>query len=99
MSKSDIDVEILVVWLLNYFFTSPRLTYDCQAPPSTPFDVAIGPMSTEEGAPNVVSIRTVKSDVVVGVPEDVAKRLDTEEEGWRISGKYAVISLSEAKKQ
>jgi hypothetical protein len=36
-------------------------------------------------------LRTVKSDVVVGVPQDVADRLDKEEPGWRISGAYNVV--------
>lgn len=75
-----------------------KLTYDCQAPSQTPFDVAIGPMSSEEGAPPVVSIRTIKSDVVVGVSEEVTKKLDKDEEGWRISGRYAFIGLSEGTK-
>lgn len=37
------------------------------------------------------SLRTVKSDVVVGLGEsggEIAKRLDAEEPGWKISGKY-----------
>ncbi|PWN42868.1 DUF89-domain-containing protein [Ceraceosorus guamensis] len=72
-----------------------KLTYDCQAPSQTPFDIAIGPLASEDGAPPVVSLRTVKSDVVVGVDEATAARLDKEEPGWRISGKYAVVLLSE----
>ncbi|KAL7336712.1 hypothetical protein BJY59DRAFT_761782 [Rhodotorula toruloides] len=75
-----------------------KLSYDCAAPSSTPFDVAIGPLATESGAPPVLSLRTVKSDVVVGVPQDVADRLDKEEPGWRISGKYAVVLFSEGHK-
>jgi ABC-type amino acid transport substrate-binding protein len=57
--------------------------------------MAIGPLANDEGAPPVVSLRTVKSDVVVGVDIDVAEKLDKEEPGWRISGKYAVVLLSE----
>ena len=34
-------------------------------------------------------------DVVVGVPLQVSERLDAEEPGWRISGKYAVVLLSD----
>jgi Damage-control phosphatase ARMT1-like domain len=41
-----------------------KLTYDCAAPASTPFDVAIGPMASSAGAPRVCSLRTIK----VGVP-------------------------------
>ena len=72
-----------------------KLTYDCQAPTSTPFAQAIGPMAQEPGAPPVASLRTIKSDVVVGVPLQVSERLNAEEPGWRISGKYAVVLLSD----
>ena len=68
-----------------------KLTYDCTAPASTSFETAIGPMASKAGAPKVCSLRTIKSDVVVGLGDDgdnIAKRLDTEEPGWKISGKY-----------
>ena len=45
-------------------------------------------------------MRTIKSDVVVGLGPDgdkLAERLDKEEEGWKISGKYAVVLLSEGR--
>jgi hypothetical protein len=71
-----------------------KLTYDCHAPVATPFDVAIGPLASEAGAPPVASLRTIKSDVVVGITEADAARLDKEEPGWKISGKYAVVLLS-----
>jgi hypothetical protein len=68
-----------------------KLTYDCAAPASTPFDVAIGPMASTAGAPKVASLRTIKSDVVVGLGDDgdtIAEKLDDAEPGWKISGKY-----------
>ena len=66
-----------------------KLTYDCAAPASTPFSEAIGPMASAPGAPKVCSLRTIKSDVFVGLESDeVAERLDKEEPGWKISGKY-----------
>ncbi|KAF9785559.1 hypothetical protein BJ322DRAFT_1063855 [Thelephora terrestris] len=77
-----------------------KLTYDCAAPASTPFEKAIGPMASKDGAPKVCSLRTIKSDVVVGLGEGgdgTAKRLDKEEPGWKISGKYAVVLLSPGK--
>ena len=67
------------------------MTYDCAAPPSTEFEIAIGPMASAAGAPKICSMRTIKSDVVVGLGTDgdeLAERLDKEEEGWKISGKY-----------
>ncbi|KAK1234877.1 Hairy/enhancer-of-split with YRPW motif protein 2 [Marasmius sp. AFHP31] len=77
-----------------------KLTYDCHAPASTPFDIAIGPMASSAGAPRVASLRTVKSDVVVGLGDEgdeLAEKLDKEEPGWKISGKYAVVLLSEGR--
>jgi hypothetical protein len=77
-----------------------KLTYDCAAPASTPFDVAIGSMASSSGAPKVCSLRTIKSDVVVGLGDggdEIAEKLDKEEPGWKISGKYAVVLLSEGR--
>jgi hypothetical protein len=72
-----------------------KLTYDCAAPASTPFDIAIGPMASAAGAPKVCSLRTIKSDVVVGLESDeMAEKLDKEEPGWKISGKYVSPSFS-----
>lgn len=48
-------------------------------------------MASAAGAPKVCSMRTIKSDVVVGLGEDgndIASKLDREEDGWKISGKY-----------
>lgn len=68
-----------------------KLTYDCAAPASTPFEEAIGPMGRKAGAPKLCSLRTIKSDVVVGLGsggDEKAKKLDEDEPGWKISGKY-----------
>jgi damage-control phosphatase, subfamily III len=35
----------------------------------------------------ILSLRTLKADVVVGVTEDRAKALDAEDPKWRINGK------------
>jgi hypothetical protein len=88
LSRSDL---VLFKGDLNH----RKLTYDCAAPASTPFEQAIGPMSNASGAPNIVSLRTIKSDVVVGLGRDgdeIAKRLDNQEPGWKISGKYVSYS-------
>lgn len=48
-------------------------------------------MASAAGAPKVCSLRTVKSDVVVGLGDDgdrLAEKLDKDEPGWKISGKY-----------
>jgi hypothetical protein len=42
-------------------------------------------------SPRGCTLRTIKSDVVVGLGSDgdkKAKKLDEEEPGWKISGKY-----------
>ncbi|KAF8509127.1 DUF89-domain-containing protein [Hysterangium stoloniferum] len=91
LSKSDL---IVFKGDLNH----RKLTYDCAAPANTPFDVAIGPLATFPGAPRVCSLRTIKSDGVVGLPSlEIAKQLDKDEPGWKISGKYAVVLLSEGR--
>ena len=75
------------------------MTYDCAAPASTPFEAAIGPMASSAGAPVVASLRTIKSDVVVGLGDEgdeIAERLDKEEPGWKISGKYVSIAANPA---
>lgn len=76
-----------------------KLTYDCHAPMDTAFNIAIGPLASDAGAPPVCSLRTIKSDVVVGIPKGTGERLDDEEPGWKISGKYAVVLLSAGNKQ
>ena len=48
-------------------------------------------MASSAGAPKVASLRTIKSDVVVGLGSDgdeIAEKLDKAEPGWKISGKY-----------
>ncbi|KAJ7685291.1 hypothetical protein DFH06DRAFT_1357310, partial [Mycena polygramma] len=67
-----------------------KLTYDCAAPASTPFDIAIGPMTNSAGAPKVVSVRMIKSDVVAALGnegDEVTENLDQTEPGWKIGGK------------
>lgn len=51
-------------------------------------------MASAAGAPRVCSMRTIKSDVVVGLGSDgdeLSERLEKEEPGWKISGKYVRI--------
>ncbi|KIY74156.1 DUF89 domain-containing protein [Cylindrobasidium torrendii FP15055 ss-10] len=71
---------------LNY----RKLTGDIAWPADTPFEEAIGPLA---GAFPILSLRTNKADVVVGVPSDVAAKLDASGEKWRVNGKYALISF------
>ncbi|TEB29961.1 DUF89-domain-containing protein [Coprinellus micaceus] len=71
---------------LNY----RKLTGDIKWPAWTPFNEALGPLA---GAFPLLSLRTNKADVAVGVPKEVAERLDAAEEPWRVNGRYALISF------
>lgn len=71
---------------LNY----RKLTGDVKWPVSTPFATTLGPLA---GSFPLLSLRTNKSDVVVGVPQDVADRLDEKDKRWRVNGKYALVSF------
>ena len=63
-----------------------RLTGDIQWPASTPFEKAIGPLA---GSFPILSLRTNKADVVVGVDQSVADRLDEKDNRkWRYDGRY-----------
>ncbi|KAF9556449.1 DUF89 domain-containing protein [Agrocybe pediades] len=67
-----------------------KLTGDIRWPAWTPFKEAIGPLA---GSFPLLSLRTNKADVVVGVEEEVAKRLDATDEKWKVDGRYALISF------
>jgi hypothetical protein len=69
---------------LNY----RRLLGDLWWPPTASFRAATAYLP----AP-VAALRTLKSDVVAGVAPAVAERLETQEPGWRASGRYAVVQL------
>ena len=86
-----------------------RLTGDVKWPVSTPFETAIGmSVAISEfvewsarwhtkgplaGSFPLLSLRTIKADIVVGVEQSVADRLDECGEKWRISGRYALVSF------
>ncbi|KAF4981876.1 hypothetical protein FZEAL_2396 [Fusarium zealandicum] len=81
---------------LNY----RKLTGDAWWPATTPFTEAIGPMGPSSGL-NVLSLRTCKADVVVGLPEGKDEELRMTEGGggdsgsrrWAWHGKWAVWHL------
>ncbi|KAG8999813.1 hypothetical protein FRB94_005901 [Tulasnella sp. JGI-2019a] len=72
---------------LNY----RKLTGDLQWPMSTPFGTALGAFA---GKLPVLSLRTSKADVVVGLREGVGEAMDKDESkrGWKVNGRYALIS-------
>ncbi|KAN0136502.1 DUF89 domain containing protein [Lactarius tabidus] len=71
---------------LNY----RKLTGDVRWPVDTPFETAVGPLAH---AFPILSLRTNKADVVVGVPRSVADALDARGEKWRVNGGYALVSF------
>lgn len=41
----------------------------------------------------LLSLRTNKADVVVGIDQAVADKLDEEGQQWRVNGRYALVSF------
>ncbi len=71
---------------LNY----RKLAYDCQWPWATAFDVALGPFRP---AP-LVTLRTLKADVMAGLKEGQGEALGQVDADWLVSGKYGVIQFA-----
>ncbi|MBW0518767.1 hypothetical protein O181_058482 [Austropuccinia psidii MF-1] len=71
---------------LNY----RKLTGDCRWPSETRFEEAVGPLN---GLFNLLSLRTCKADVVVGLNKGQAEELDEIDEDWRINGKFGLITF------
>ncbi|MFF1904217.1 damage-control phosphatase ARMT1 family protein [Kitasatospora sp. NPDC058218] len=69
---------------LNY----RRLVGDRLWPPTTPFADVV-----EHFPSSVAVLRTLKSEVVVGVEPAVLARLDGTGAGWRTGGRYAVVQV------
>ncbi|KJY35996.1 damage-control phosphatase ARMT1 family protein [Streptomyces sp. NRRL S-495] len=70
---------------LNY----RRLVGDRLHPPTTPFADKTGHFPTP-----VAALRTLKSDVIVGLDADTITRLDSSEPTWRTNGRHAVIQVA-----
>ncbi|KAH8702546.1 serine/threonine protein phosphatase PPT1 [Talaromyces proteolyticus] len=85
---------------LNY----RKLTNDAAWDPTTPFTQAIGPLGPKSGV-RILSFRTCKADVVVGLAPGEDERLrqvpggggDSGARKWAWSGKWAVVSFSDGK--
>ncbi|SGY19843.1 BQ5605_C017g08345 [Microbotryum silenes-dioicae] len=71
---------------LNY----RKMTYDACWPTITSFEDTLGPL---KGEFDILSLRTCKADVCVGLEEGKAEELDRTDPSWRVSGKYAVVSF------
>jgi hypothetical protein len=80
---------------LNY----RKLTRDGMWPHTTPYEEALGPLGKHSGV-KILSLRTNKSDVCVGVPtQSKVDVLNEEAPGgaWVRNGKYAVVSFNEGR--
>jgi hypothetical protein len=69
---------------LNY----RRLVGDVECDPTIPFKDACGYFPS-----SVAALRTLKSEVVLGIPAEVVSRLDATWEKWRTNGKAGVIQF------
>lgn len=63
-----------------------RLTRDARWDPATPFADVVADVPG-----SLVALRTLKADVVCGLPRGAAERLDVVEPTWRVSGKRGLI--------
>ncbi|KAF7725609.1 hypothetical protein EC973_009487 [Apophysomyces ossiformis] len=72
-----------------------KLVFDCDWPVTTPFKQAIGEDLAEHFT-NIVSLRTNKADVIVGLQEGQKEEIEkqTSPHEWRCSGKYAVVAFN-----
>ncbi|KAH7868340.1 DUF89 domain-containing protein, partial [Lentinula edodes] len=71
---------------LNY----RKLTGDIQWPSWTPFEEALGPLA---GSFPLLSLRTNKADVAVGLDKEVLAQTEEKDEKWKVNGKFALISF------
>ncbi|KAJ4481048.1 DUF89 domain-containing protein [Lentinula aciculospora] len=75
---------------LNY----RKLTGDIKWPSWTPFDEALGPLA---GSFPILSLRTNKADVAVGLDKEVLNKTEEKDAKWRVNGKFALISFLDKK--
>lgn len=72
---------------LNY----RKLAYDCRWPLEAPFAAALGPFRP---AP-LVTLRTLKADVMAGLAPGQAAKLDAADKDWQVNGKFGVVQFAE----
>lgn len=72
---------------LNY----RKLTGDLKWKGTTPFEETLGPL---KGKINLISFRTNKADVCVGLKQEVLDQVEKQDKDWRINGKWAVLQFS-----
>lgn len=86
LSQAFAKVELVIFkGDLNY----RRLVGDRDWPATVPFSQAVAYFPTK-----VVALRTLKSDVVVGLGADEVSALDEEAHNWRTSGTHGLIQMA-----
>ncbi|KAF9997075.1 hypothetical protein BGZ80_010938 [Entomortierella chlamydospora] len=88
------DMKQSDLWIFKGDLNYRKLVYDCQWPTTTPFKETIGSLSSHEEVPSLVTFRTCKADVVVGLKAGVEEKMNNVAKDWMVSGEYAVISFS-----
>lgn len=64
---------------------------DAVLPTTMPFATALGSLAGEF---NLLSLRTCKADVCVGLEQGVEERCEAEDKNWRVGGKYILPFFS-----
>ncbi|KAI8476467.1 MAG: hypothetical protein J3K34DRAFT_455780 [Monoraphidium minutum] len=82
---SDLFASKLLIFKgdLNY----RKLAYDCRWPLDAPFAAALGPFRP---AP-LVTLRTLKADVMAGLVPGQGAALDAVDPDWQVNGKFGVV--------
>ena len=104
--KGDLNYRKLTGDVRSIFCLHTVEAYVEQAlwPPTTPFSTAIGPLGPDSGV-RILTLRTCKADVVVGLSDGEDERLKATEGGggnsgarkWAWSGKWAVVQFNDGK--
>jgi hypothetical protein len=89
---ADLDAQLreATVVVLKGDLNYRRLVGDCHWPATTPFATTVSYFP----AP-VAALRTLKSDVVVGLTEQQVAELDATEQQWRTTGRHALIQAAQ----
>ncbi|AHH18871.1 hypothetical protein NONO_c40870 [Nocardia nova SH22a] len=85
------DLASAAITVLKGDLNYRRLVGDLHWDPATPFDRTTGYFPSP-----LIALRTLKSDVVVGLTARQVAELDTGDPGWRTSGEHALVQADAA---
>ncbi|MEV6309360.1 damage-control phosphatase ARMT1 family protein [Streptomyces sp. NPDC051840] len=88
------DLDAAAVTILKGDLNHRRLVGDRLWPPTTPFAAL-----TDHFPGAVASLRTLKSDVAVGLSPSALERLDASGRAWRTSGTHASVQVRQRRAQ